>query len=106
GTADRIPHRSRFQHDDVRTRFGEYLGRHAAAVTRADDGDVVDLAVPDDLHCVTPRLPPILVCSGGRRSAACARADYEMPCACYALADSRSRVAHAERLSAGLHFPR
>jgi hypothetical protein len=50
GSGDRIPHRPRFEHHDVRTRFGEHLRRHPTPGARADDAHVEDLAVADDLH--------------------------------------------------------
>src|SRR5262245_56662358 len=46
----RIPHRARFEHDDIGARFAEHLGRHPAAGAGSDDAHVVDFGLTDDLH--------------------------------------------------------
>ena len=50
GVGGRVPHRPRFEHDDVGAGLGQDHGGHAAAGTGPDHADVVGRAVGNDLH--------------------------------------------------------
>src|SRR5262249_6092821 len=46
----RIPHRPGLEHDDVGAPLAQHLRGHTAPGARADNADVVDLRLADDLH--------------------------------------------------------
>ena len=54
--AARVEHHAGFEHQDVRAGFGQHLRGHAAARARANDDNVVNGAIADDLHEPVRRL--------------------------------------------------